>query len=214
MTLSSYGGIPMLKQEAEHLSIASKLSSCIVDRRKKWLVRHSLEDLIMTRILQICLGYEDVNDCDRHRGEPMLKLAVNGDTRDRDICSSATMCRFENMVTEDDLARIQELFVTMFILSYKKAPSHIILDCDDTNVDTYGKQEQTIFNTYYDCFCFMPLMVFEGYSGRLILLLLPRIDGLGEPDAPAQGVLHHWPRRQQRPDGQADSPTTHGKGAA
>ena len=172
MTLSSYGGIPMLKQEAEHLSIASKLSSCIVDRRKKWLVRHSLEDLIMTRILQICLGYEDVNDCDRHRGEPMLKLAVNGDTRDRDICSSATMCRFENMVTEDDLARIQELFVTMFILSYKKAPSHIILDCDDTNVDTYGKQEQTIFNTYYDSFCFMPLMVFEGYSGRLILPLL------------------------------------------
>ena len=94
MTLSSYGGIPMLRQEAEYLSIASQLASCIVDRRKKWLVRHSLEDLILTRILQICLGYEDVNDCDRHRGEPMLKLAVNGDTRERDICSSATMCRF------------------------------------------------------------------------------------------------------------------------
>ena len=72
----------------------------------------------------------------------MLKLAVNGDTRDRDICSSATMCRFENMVTEEDLARIQELFVTMFILSYKKAPSHIILDCDDTDIDTYGKKEE------------------------------------------------------------------------
>jgi hypothetical protein len=57
MTLSSYGGIPMLKQEAEHLSIASQLASCIVDRRKKWLVRHSLEDLVLTRILQICLGW-------------------------------------------------------------------------------------------------------------------------------------------------------------
>ena len=53
MTLSSYGGIPMLKQEAEHLSIASKLSSCIVDRRKKWLVRHSLEDLIITRSVRL-----------------------------------------------------------------------------------------------------------------------------------------------------------------
>ena len=102
-----------------------------------------------------------------------MKLAVGGDNLGKDICSSATMCRFENSVTEEELLAIQELFVTMFILSYEgKAPSHIILDCDDTNIDTYGKQEQTIFNTYYDSFCYMPLMVFEGYSGRLILPLL------------------------------------------
>ena len=173
MELSSFGGIPMLRQEAEHMSLARQLSSCIVDKRNKSLIRHTLEDLIMTRVLQICMGYEDVNDCDRNRKEPMMKLAVNGDTRDKDICSSSTMCRFENMVSDEDLERIQTLFVTMFILSYKgKAPSHIILDCDDTNIDTYGKQEQTIFNTYYDSFCYMPLMVFEGYSGRLILPLL------------------------------------------
>lgn len=173
MTLSSFGGIPMLRQEAEHLSIARQLAGCITDQRNKCLVRHSLEDLVMTRLMQICLGYEDVNDCDRNREEPMMKLAVNGEAGGKDICSSATMCRFENMVTDEDLERIQTLFVTMFILSYGgKAPSHIILDCDDTNVDTHGQQELTVFNTYYDSYCFMPLMVFEGYSGRLILPLL------------------------------------------
>ena len=92
---------------------------------------------------------------------------------DRELCSSANMCCFENMVTDDDLLRIQEMFVTMFILSYHgRIPSHIILDCDDTNVDTYGCQEQSLFNGYYDNNCHMPLMVFEGYSGKMTLPLL------------------------------------------
>ena len=173
LSLSSFGGLAMLRQEEQHLGIASRLASCITDRRRKYLVHHSLEEIIMTRIFQICLGYEDVNDCDRNRREPMMKLAVNSENLDKDICSSSTMCRFENSVTDEELLAIQDLFVTMFILSYGgKAPSHIILDCDDTDIDTYGKQEQTIFNTYYDSFCYMPLMVFEGYSGRLILPLL------------------------------------------
>ncbi len=65
------------------------------------------------------------------------------------------------------------MFVTLFIMSYNgNAPRHIILDCDDTNVDTYGCQEQTFFNGYYDCYCYMPLMVFEGHSGKMILPLL------------------------------------------
>ena len=52
------------------------------------------------------------------------------------------------------------MFVTLFIMSYNgNAPRHIILDCDDTNVDTYGCQEQTLFNGYYDSYCYMPLMV-------------------------------------------------------
>ena len=172
MTLSSFGGLALLREEECHLAISSQLAACITDRRRKYLVRHTLEEMLMTRIFQICLGYEDVNDCDKNRHEPMLKLAVSGD-EEKDICSSATMCRLENSITEEDLLAIQELFVTMFILSYGgKAPSHIILDCDDTNIDTHGQQELTLFNTYYDSFCFMPLMVFEGYSGRLILPLL------------------------------------------
>ena len=121
MTLSSFGGLILLRQEEEHLAISSQLASCITDRRRKYLVHHSLEEIIMTRIFQICLGYEDVNDCDRNRQEPMMKLAVGSDNLDKDICSSATMCRFENSVTDEELLAILELFVTMFILSYDKA---------------------------------------------------------------------------------------------
>ena len=173
MSLSSHGGLLVLRQEEEHLALASQLSSCIHDSRTPYLVRHSLTEILMTRIFQICLGYEDVNDCDRMRRDPMMQLAVDTGALDKELCSSATMCRFENMVTDEDLLRVQEMFVTMFVLSYGgKAPGHIILDCDDTNVDTYGCQEQSLFNAYYDSYCYMPLMVFEGYSGKMILPLL------------------------------------------
>lgn len=173
MTLSSFGGLAPLAAEEECLGIAAELASCIKDTRQKHLVRHSLEEIIKTRLLQLCLGYEDVNDCDRNKKEIMMQLAVDGGDFDKDICSSATMCRFENMVTDEDLIAIQEMFVTMFILSYRgKEPRRIILDCDDTNVDIYGAQELTLFNSYYDSYCYMPLLVFEGYSGKLILPML------------------------------------------
>ena len=173
MNLSSHGGLLLLRQEEERLALVSQLVSCIHDSRTPYLVRHSLGEIIMTRIFQICLGYEDVNDCDRMRHDPMMQLAVDTGALDKELCSSATMCRFENMVTDEDLLRIQEMFVTMFILSYEgRIPSHIILDCDDTNVDTYGCQELSLFNAYYDSYCYMPLMVFEGYSGKMILPLL------------------------------------------
>ena len=74
MSLSSHGGLLMLRQEEEHLSLASRLASCIRDTRVPYLVRHRLHEIIMTRIFQICLGYEDVNDCDRMRRDPMMQL--------------------------------------------------------------------------------------------------------------------------------------------
>lgn len=170
--LSSFGGMPILKEAEKRLALASQLASCLHDDRASHLVRHTLEQIIMTRIFQICLGYEDVNDCDRNRREPMMQYAVKENFSD-EICSSSTMCRFENNVTEEDLLAIQEMFVTMFVLSYNgKEPGHIILDCDDTNVDTHGAQELTIFNSYYDSYCYMPLLIFEGYSGKMILPLL------------------------------------------
>ena len=77
MSLSSHGGLLVLRQEEEHLALASQLSSCIHDSRTPYLVRHRLTEILMTRIFQICLGYEDVNDCNRMRRDPMMQLAVD-----------------------------------------------------------------------------------------------------------------------------------------
>ena len=172
LSLSSFGGAAILREEEHYLSLSSRLASCITDTRSPHLVLHSLEEIIMTRIFQICLGYEDGNDCNLMRKDPMLRCAVSETSLDSDLCSQSTLCRFENMVTDEDLLRMQEMFVVIFVLFYPKAPSHIILDCNDTNVDTYGAQELTLFNSYYDSYCYLPLMVFEGHSGKMILPLL------------------------------------------
>ena len=74
-SLSSFGGLAILKGEEQHLALASQLASCIRDKRNPLLIHHTLEEIIMTRIFQICLGYEDVNDCDRMR-EQLLLVAV------------------------------------------------------------------------------------------------------------------------------------------
>ena len=72
MSLSSHGGLLLLQREEEHLALASQLASCVHDSRTPYLIKHSLTEIIMTRIFQICLGYEDVNDCDRMRRDPMI----------------------------------------------------------------------------------------------------------------------------------------------
>ena len=97
MSLSSHGGLLLLQQEEERLALSANLASCIHDKRTPYLVSHSLTEIIMTRVFQICLGYEDVNDCDRLRNDPMMKLVVDKAGLDMELCSSSTMCHFENM---------------------------------------------------------------------------------------------------------------------
>ena len=77
--LSSFGGMPILKEAEKRLALASQLASCLHDKRAAHLVRHSFEELIMTRIFQICLGYEDVSDCNLNRHEPMMQYGVKED---------------------------------------------------------------------------------------------------------------------------------------
>ena len=82
------------------------------------------------------------------------------------------MSRLENTVTKTDLLRLGKCLIENFINSNSKAPSVIILDCDDTNNDTYGQQEQALFKNYYNEYCYMPLHIYEGSSGKLITTIL------------------------------------------
>ncbi|GHT70825.1 hypothetical protein AGMMS50239_39610 [Bacteroidia bacterium] len=75
-------------------------------------------------------------------------------------------------MTDRELYKIGECFTVQFIKSYKKEPKVIILDCDDSNFNAYGAQQGTLFNDCYGEYCYMPLFVFEGISGKMILRLL------------------------------------------
>ena len=96
------------------------------------------------------------------------RLPATGD----DLASQPTMCRLENDVSRTDLYRIGLAFVDAFIGSYKKPPKKIILDIDDTDDAIHGSQQLSLFNAHYNEYCFMPLHLYEGHTGKLITTIL------------------------------------------
>jgi hypothetical protein len=171
--ISSDGGLLLLRELDSQLNLLSSVSKCILDGRDKRYVDHSVKELLIQRVFQIAAGYEDCNDCNDLREDMVLKLCAGRlPQSDNDLASQPTMSRLENTVTKTDLFRLGKCLIDSFINSYSKAPLVIILDCDDTNNDTYGQQELALFNNYYNEYCYMPLHIYEGLSGKLITTIL------------------------------------------
>lgn len=172
--ISTEGGVLLLREVANRTGLLSDLASAIIDRRDQRYVQHSVEELISQRIFQISCGYEDGNDCTELRSDPVLKMCSGRlPSSGQDLGSQPTMCRLENSLTRSDLYRIAKVFAMQFIASYgEEEPKVIILDCDDTNHDAYGEQLQIEYNHYYGEYCFMPLHIYEGISGKLITTIL------------------------------------------
>ena len=120
------------------------------------LVRDSYEEMVCQRVNQILCGYKDANDCDRLRGDSALKMSVGRRPSDGDLCSQATMTRLENNVGSKTLYKIGKLFVEQYVKSFTKPHRHVILDADDTNANTYGAQQLTLFNAYYNEYSYKP----------------------------------------------------------
>jgi hypothetical protein len=131
-----------------------------------------MREMIRQRVGQIACGYEDANDCDALRHDSAMKMFAGRKPQDDELSSQPTMTRLENHIGKQTLFNLAEVFIQKFISSYPKPPKKIILDVDDTNSNTYGSQELSLFNDYYGEYCYMPLLIYEGYSGKAILPLL------------------------------------------
>jgi len=170
--VSSDAGVLLLKEEANRIGIIDKLVEAIIDPRNQSYVLHDYKTLLTQRIIQILCGYEDANDADYLRTDPGLKAACDRLPSEADLASQPTISRFENSLTKRDIYRIAKVLVKLFIASYKTRPEGIILDIDDTDDPTHGAQQLSLFNGYYDEYCFQPLFIFEGQSGKLITSIL------------------------------------------
>lgn len=171
--ISSDGGLLILKEVENQIGIIQSITNCITDSRHPSYVDHSLKELISQRVYQIAAGYEDANDCNYLKDDAVLKMCVGRlPETGKPLASQSTMSRFENQPTRSDLYKIAEAFVQQFIKSYPSEPTLIILDCDDTNADTHGGQQLSLFNDYYGEYCYMPLHIYEGLSGKLITTIL------------------------------------------
>lgn len=171
--ISSDGGLLLLKETEKRIGLIDSLCNCITDNRNQSYIMHTLHSLMTQRVYQIAAGYEDANDCDSLRSDSIFKICADKlPGNNEDLSSQPTMSRFENSITRTNLYKIAECFGQAFVKSYDKEPPVIIIDCDDTNHNTYGGQQLTIFNNYYGEYCYMPLHIYEGLSGKLITTIL------------------------------------------
>lgn len=199
--ISSDGGLLLLRELDSQLNLLFSASKCIRDERDYRYIDHPIKELLTQRVFQIAAGYEDCNDCNDLREDMILKMCAGKlPQSDNNLASQPTMSRLENRVTKTDLFRLGLCLIDNFINSYSSDPSVIILDCDDTNNDTYGQQELALFNTFYNEHCYMPLHIYEGLSGKLITTILR--PGRRNKQANVGKLLkklisylrNHWPR--------------------
>ena len=166
---SNDGGLLLLREVDKQIGLISDLADCIKDERHQSYVEHSISSMLSQRVMQIAAGYEDANDCNLMRDDGILKVCANQQSA---LATQPTMSRFENNVNSKELYNMAKTFVDQFIASYESEPGIIILDPDDTDSVTYGQQQLTLYNSYYGDYCFMPLHIYEGFTGKLITTIL------------------------------------------
>lgn len=171
--LSSDGGLVLLGDPDEQLGLTRHLAAVLRERRDPRRIDFTLHDLLKQRVLQIAAGYEDANDANTLRHDPIFKVLLGHNPESgAPLASQPTMSRFENSVSRTELYRLARVFVDQFIASYAFPPRLIVLDFDDTEDPAHGEQEHIRYDAYYGGYCFLPLHVYEGLSGRLITSIL------------------------------------------
>ena len=172
--ITSDAGALLLGQTDRAIRLTERFAACFTDARTPELVEHEVETLVMQRVVGIALGYEDLNDHDELRHDPVLAVLAGKLAAQRPDCAplagKSTLNRLELSRGEPtryhkvshDPAAIETLFVDLFLDAHQKAPAQIILDLDATDDPLHGQQEGRFFHGYYDCYCYLPLYVFCG----------------------------------------------------
>jgi len=217
--VSSDAGVLLLRETAEAIGLFPQLEECFLDHRDPRRIDHSLQELLAQRIFALACGYEDLNDHDALRNDPLFAVAVGkrdpfGEKRRRSrdkgsaLASPATLNRIELAPAHLDPHRrelkilhhpeaIEDLLVDLFLDTRREAPASIVLDVDATDVPLHGDQEGRFYHGYYDCYCYKPLYIFCGDELLAAKLQTSDVDeGYGAlPEL--QRVIHHirsrWP---------------------
>ena len=174
--LTSDGGLPWLAEAEAALGLCAAFASCIRDWRRG-PVRHPLPTLIRQRGFQIACGYEDQDDADTLRRDPLLK-AVCGRLPDSgaDLASQPTMSRLENAVSRAACYRLAVALGEVYLRERERdgVPPHILIDLDSTDDPAHGKQAGTAYHGFYGQHMYHPLLFFDGTTDQLITAVLRR----------------------------------------
>jgi hypothetical protein len=168
--ISSDGGAFLLRQTDNRLNLLPRLAGCFLDGRNQKQVEHPIEEMLAQRVYGLALGYEDVNDHEQLRTDPVFGILAGRAELNEPLAGKSTLNRMELGTGINDRYKkitfwkeaVDELLVTVFIEAHPAVPAEIVLDVDTTDLPLHGKQEGRFFHGYYDCYCYLPLYVFCG----------------------------------------------------
>ena len=182
--LPSDGGLPWLSEAEAVLGLCAALAALVPEwRRRAAAVRHSLEALVRQRVFQIACGYEDQNDADTLRTDPLLKVVCGRlPETGADLASQPTFSRLENAVRATTCYRLALALGTVYLRERERlarerrgadgVPDRILLDLDGTDDPTHGHQEGTAYHGYYAQHRYFPLLIFDGDTDQLVTAVL------------------------------------------
>jgi hypothetical protein len=182
--ITSDGGALLVREVEKKLGILRQFAKCFTDHRDPDLTEHGVYEMLAQRVYGIVLGYEDLNDHDDLRQDPLLALLVGKEDimgekrrrrrdRGKPLAGKSTLNRLE-LTPEDANAesrykkivfvpeKIDRTFVNVMMQAHRRPPRRIVLDLDATDDPLHGRQEGRFFHGYYDCYCYLPLYIFCG----------------------------------------------------
>lgn len=170
--VSSDGGLLLIREALQETGLIRSLTQALHDPRHPSYIDHTVEEMLTQRVAQICCGYEDADDCDTLRDDPLFKLTAGRLPEEDALASQPTMSRLENRVTVKELLRMGYALIDQFIASFDEPPQAIVLDLDPSADHVHGSQQMALFNAFEDEYCFMPFHLYDGLTGKLITTVL------------------------------------------
>ena len=190
---SDAGGL-LLGSTDRAIGLLDRFAGCFEDHRDADLIEHQVRTLVGQRVFGLALGYEDLNDHDHLRHDPLLAVLLGKLTAKRSDCApiagKSTLNRLELSRPEPtkyhkishDAAAIENLMIDLFVEAHRRAPRQIVLDLDATDDPLHGHQEGRFFHGYYDSYCYLPLYVTCGRHLLAAKLRPADIDGAAGAD--------------------------------
>lgn len=171
--LTSDGGLVWLAEADTQLDLTARLAAVIPDKRRS-SVQHPLIELLRQRLFQIACGYEDQDDADTLRHDPLFKLACGRLPEDEPLASQPTLSRFENAVDGHTCRRLADALLALYLDERGRdgRPPRILIDADSTDDPTYGDQEGSAYHGYYQQHMYHPLLLWDGDTDQPIAAVL------------------------------------------
>jgi hypothetical protein len=204
--ISSDGGALLLRETDRRMQLLPRFSRCFLDGRNPELIEHTVDQMLAQRVYGLALGYEDLNDHEQLRKDPLLGVLAGKAEPDKEaLAGKSTLNRMElgdgrpNRYKKITFWRdaIDDLLLDIFLEAYTAAPEQMVLDIDTTDFAIHGEQEGRFYHGYYDHYCYLPLYVFAGEHVLCARLRPSNIDPSAgsrkEIERIVRGIRALWP---------------------